>query len=247
MTRVERWEARSEWPLTAAAFAFLVAYAVPIVDPAVSDTAQRLCAVVVWVTWGLFVVDFAARVLLADRRWRYIGHHVLDLAVVALPLLRPLRLVRLAALVSVLNRTGARQLRGKVVGYAVAGATLLVVVGALAVTQAERGHAGATITGFGDGLWWAITTITTVGYGDTYPVTTTGRFVAAAVMIGGIALLGVITATLASWLVQRVDETTTAQQAATRAQVDDLAAEVRALRELLTQRGPTSDPPDSLP
>jgi voltage-gated potassium channel len=56
----------------------------------------------------------------------------------------------------------------------------------------------ANITDFGDAIWWAVTTMTTVGYGDRYPVTSAGRMVAFALMIGGIALLGTATATLAS-------------------------------------------------
>jgi voltage-gated potassium channel len=70
-------------------------------------------------------------------------------------------------------------------------------------------------------------------------------------MVAGIALLGVVTATLASWLVERVGEATEVEQAATRAQVDDLAAEVRALREALSAAGafpPTPvDPRDDKP
>ena len=62
----------------------------------------------------------------------------------------------------------------------------------------ERGAHGANITTFGDALWWAMTTVTTVGYGDQFPVTTTGRIVAAALMLVGISLLGLITATVAA-------------------------------------------------
>jgi voltage-gated potassium channel len=146
----------------------------------------------------------------------------------------------LVALLAVLNRTSTRTLRGRVVTYVVGGTLLLVLVGALAVTDAERGAPGANIAGFGDGLWWAVTTMTTVGYGDRFPVTTTGRFVAVALMVGGIALLGVVTATLASWLVDRVAAENDAEQAATRTQVEALALQVDELRVHLKAR--TNDP-----
>jgi voltage-gated potassium channel len=55
-------------------------------------------------------------------------------------------------------------------------------------------------------LWWALTTIATVGYGDRYPVTGQGRLVAAGLMVAGIAVLGVVTASIASWLIEKVRE-----------------------------------------
>jgi voltage-gated potassium channel len=74
----------------------------------------------------------------------------------------------------------------------------------LAVLNAERHHAGANIANFGDALWWSALTATTVGYGDRFPVTADGRFMAAGLTIGAIALLGTVTASLASWLIKRV-------------------------------------------
>jgi voltage-gated potassium channel len=92
--------------------------------------------------------------------------------------------------------------------------------------DAERYEPGSKITTFGDAVWWSITTITTVGYGDLSPVTGTGRVIAVVLMIGGISLVGVVTATLASWIVQRVAEEDTAMQAATAAQIDALRTDL---------------------
>ncbi len=245
MTQLHRWESRTEWPLAAGALAFLVAYAIPIIWPTAPWELRNACTVVVAVTWAAFGVDYVVRLLLAPGKRRFVARNLVDLAALALPVLRPLRLLRLVALLSVLNRTGAHTLRGRVVTYVSGGTVLLVVTGALAVTDAERGQPGATITGIGDGLWWAMTTMTTVGYGDAYPLTTSGRLVAVALMVGGIALLGVVTATLASWLVQRVSAETEADQAATRAQVDALAAEVRLLRDAMAVIGTTQARPSA--
>jgi len=241
MDRSSRWERATEWPLVIAALAFLAAYALPIVEPTLSTSARAVCAAVLTVTWLSFGVDYGVRLVLAEDRWRFVRRNILDLAVLALPVLRPLRLLRLVALIGILHRAGSTSLRGRVVVYVVAGTALLVLCGGLAITDAERGHADANITDVGQGLWWAITTMTTVGYGDRFPVSTTGRFVAASLMIGGIALLGVVTATFASWLVERVSEADEAEQLATRAQVDALAAEVRALREALGAQTRASD------
>lgn len=222
-----------EWPLMMAAVVFLVAYAVPIATAGDPPWLTNLSEVVVWFAWALFALDYGTRLALAPNRWRFFRTNLLDLAVVVLPFLRPLRLVRLLALLSILNRAGTRNLRGRVVVYTAAATVLLVVMGALAITDAEHAEPGANILTLGDGFWWVVTTMTTVGYGDRYPVSVTGRFVAGAVMIGGIALLGVVTATIASWLVQRVSEVTEIEEAATRAQVDLLTAEVQALRAQL--------------
>jgi voltage-gated potassium channel len=78
-------------------------------------------------------------------------------------------------------------------------------------------------------------------------VTVTGRIVASLLMIAGIALLGVVTATLASWLVDRVSDVSEAEQAATRSQVDALAAEIRELRAELAARGPAEHDRSSSP
>jgi voltage-gated potassium channel len=124
--------------------------------------------------------------------------------VIVLPLLRPLRLLRLIPLLSVLNRRAQTGLRGRVAIYVAGGASLLAFVAALAVLDVERSSPDANISDFGDAIWWAVTTMTTVGYGDRYPVTSVGRVVGFGLMLGGIALLGTVTATLASWLVETV-------------------------------------------
>ena len=235
-----------EWPLTAIAVVFLVAYAVPIAAPDVPTWVADTCEMVVWMAWAVFALDYVVRLAMAPQKWTFVKSNLLDLAVVALPLLRPLRLIRLLALISILHRTGTHGLRGKVVIYTVGATVLLITVGSLAITEAERGEAGANITTWGDGIWWALSTMTTVGYGDRYPVSATGRIVAAALMIGGIALLGVVTATIASWLVQRVSEVTETEEAATRAQVELLTSEIASLRvELLALAHGSVGPPDT--
>ncbi|WP_227589816.1 potassium channel family protein [Demequina pelophila] len=222
-----------EWPLAGAALVFLAAYAIPIMWPQIDPVAAQACELVVTATWVWFGVDYVVRLLLSEHRWRFVRSNVVDLLAIVLPVLRPLRLLRLIALVTILSRAGANSLRGRVVTYVVGGTVLLVFVAALAVTDAERGANDATISGFGDGLWWAIATITTVGYGDSVPVTGTGQAVAIALMIGGIAVLGVVTASIASWLVERVAAENEAEQAATRAQVELLREEITALRKAL--------------
>lgn len=219
-----------EWPLTIAAVVFLGAYAWPILDPGLPTGVYRACSVVGWTVWVLFAVDYVARVAgAAPHRLAWVLRHPLELVVLVLPMLRPLRVLRLVVLLRVLNRTAAGNLRGRVAIYVSAGTSLIAFVAALAVLETERGSPDASITSFGDAMWWACTTMTTVGYGDLYPVTTAGRFVGVGLMIGGIALLGTVTATFASWLVEAVRE----ENDQTEGQLDAVQAELLVIHERL--------------
>jgi voltage-gated potassium channel len=199
--RLRRWEDATERPLAVIGVLFIVAYAVLVAFPDATQAVRAVCYTFLGLTWVLFVADYVVRVYLSKRRWLYVRRHPLALAVVLIPAMRPLLLL---SVIGRLNQSGRRRLRGKVVRYAAVGTLLLVISSALVVTQAERPQPDATIKTLGDGLWWAMVTVTTVGYGDMAPVTTVGRTVAVVLMLGGIALLGVVTATMSSWLVEIV-------------------------------------------
>jgi voltage-gated potassium channel len=234
-SRVEQWDHRTEWPLAAAAALFLAAYALPILDTGLPHVARQACTAVIVITWALFGIDFVTRVWLAEQRRRYVLHHLHDLVILVVPILRPLRLLRLLVLLRILNRQAADSLRGRVAIYVSSSAVLVIFCAALAVLDAERGHTGANINRFGDALWWSVTTVTTVGYGDHYPVTTEGRFVAVGLMLAGIALIGVVTASFATWLIDRVRQVETENQTATATDLHALRAEIALLRAELVQ------------
>jgi voltage-gated potassium channel len=234
----QRYRDLADWPLMVTALVFLGAYAWQVIGR-VEGSASLWLEGIMWVTWGIFAVDYAANLWLSTGRWDWFIRNLHELLIVALPLLRPLRLLRLVTLLSVLHRTLGDSLRGRVVTYVAGSAAMLVFVGALAVLDVEQSAPDAKILTFGDALWWAMTTITTVGYGDMYPVTPIGRMVAAALMMSGIAVLGVVTASIASWLVQRVEDTaeTTADamEEPIREEVADLVAEITSLRREIAE------------
>lgn len=204
VTAVQRWERRSEAPLLLLALAFLVAYAWPVLDPRLDADLLTILTVASWTVWAAFAVDFAIRVGLAEERVEYALRHWYDVALIVLPMLRPLRLLRLLAFARVLNRSAASSLAGRVSAYVTGTAVMALFLGAIAILDVEQDAADAKITTFGDALWWSATTVTTVGYGDFYPVTTEGRFIAGALMVVGIAVVGAITASVATWMIGQV-------------------------------------------
>ena len=240
----ERWQQWTEWPLTATALVFLAAYAVEVLFNLPESRAPELDTIIVG-TWVVFVLDYLVNLYLAPQRWRWFSRNIHLLLIVALPILRPLRLLRLVTLLALLQRHAGSALRGRVVAFVGCSAALLVFVGALAALDAEQNDPVANIRTFGDALWWACVTITTVGYGDLYPVTFIGRLVAIGLMISGITVLGVVTATVATWLVQRVADEAAAAEVPAEIQLHHVMAELRALRAEVAElrRAAPAQPP----
>ncbi|HYX98276.1 MAG TPA: ion channel [Mycobacterium sp.] len=239
-TKLQRWERHAEWPLAAAAVLFLVLFSRQVLAQPQGREAHIVWAVN-WAIWGLFLVDYVVRLCLADNRWHWFLRHLLDFAIVTLPLLRPLRLLRLLVLIEAVQKAIGDAFRGRIVVYTVSGVVLLIYTSSLAVFDKERYLPGAKINSFGKALWWSITTVTTVGYGDVYPVTNTGRVIAVLLMIGGISLVGVVTAALASWVIERVAEEESVMQTATVAHIEELRKEIRALGNELRARENSDD------
>lgn len=199
-----RWQRLTEWPLVLLALIFLITYGWEVIAD-LPDGETQLPEVVLTFVWVAFVVDYVVNLALAPNRRQWFVGHIWELAIVALPMLRPLRLLRLLSIVAMLHRTGLTAFRGRVAIYIVATTALLVLVAGIAVLDAEQNTVGANITNVGDAWWWAFATITTVGYGDFFPVTLAGRLVAVVLMGCGVALLGSVTALLASWLIEQVN------------------------------------------
>lgn len=228
------WRRWTDWPLAGLAVVFLVAYSWEVIGE-LHGVPRRVSEIVEWLSWAAFGVDYLVSLALAKPRWRWFYTHLVDLAIVALPILRPLRLLRVAAAFTVLQRRTGSALRGRVIAYAIGAGILLIYVAALAELDAERAY--GNITNIGQALWWAVVTITTTGYGDYTPVTLTGKLIAVCVMFGGVALIGVVSATLASWIVERAVEADEQEdQAVTAHQVEALRAEIHTLRIELERR-----------
>ncbi|MCK6066103.1 MULTISPECIES: potassium channel family protein [Microbacterium] len=225
--RTRRWEAATYWPLTVIAFLFLVAYTFQVIGDL--QGAWRVATLtVIRLAWVVFAVDYLVRLILSSPRPRWFRTHLFDLAVVLIPALRPVRLLGALTRITSFTRTAGSSLRAKLLIYGTGAALLLIWQTALVVLEAERRAPGASIRSFGDALWWAFCTVTTVGYGDYVPVTAAGRTFAVLLMVGGVVLVGLIVASFSSWVVERATRGHAEQQPATRADVDRIIAALNA-------------------
>ncbi|MER5209233.1 ion channel [Streptomyces sp. NPDC002838] len=232
-----RWERRTQRPLLALAVVFAVAYALPIVDSSASRSLTRACTVVEWAVWGAFAVDYLVRLGLAHDRKLFVRTHLLDLCVVVLPLIQPLRLLRLVSTLVLVQRRARMASQIQLTTYVGGAVVGLMMFGSLAVLSVERESPDGNIHTLGDAVWWSFTTMTTVGYGDHAPTTGLGRVIAVGLMLSGIALLGVVTANIAAWFIARFEKDDVEERRQTEAirmltdEVRELRAEVAALQE----------------
>jgi voltage-gated potassium channel len=242
---LERFDARMKVPIIASAILPLII---------VPETNGWVGVVVGIVTWLVFLADYVVHIRHLEHYGRT-GFGRFDLLVVSatapwflIPgthtggLLLVLRLARLARLVTA--GRGSRHLFERL-GRVIAVALGVVVLGSLVAYYTEH-PTNPQFATVGDALWWGLATLTTVGYGDVVPQTSTGRWAAAVIMITGIAVLGILAGALASFF--RLDDSQAdagspasepARVTSTDAALQTLTAEVAALRrqvEVLTRR-----------
>ncbi|MFJ2831162.1 potassium channel family protein [Streptomyces sp. NPDC087263] len=201
-SRKDRWERLTEIPLGLTSVLYLAAYAVRVLAHGLPTGGQDICLAVLFAAWAVFAIDYAVRWRLSGQGLRFVRTHWLDTLVVVLPLLRPLRVVKVYEAVQRRRGEPRLALYSRVIVYAGLSVALLGFAGALAVYQQEHAAPGATIRTFGDAVWWTCATLATVGYGDVAPVTPAGRTIAVGLMACGLALLGAVTGSFSSWLLQ---------------------------------------------
>jgi voltage-gated potassium channel len=202
-SRTRRWESRTGLPLALASLIYLAAYAVHVLAPGLPGPVRLALRSLQLLAWVLFVIDYGVRWRLSGTGLRFVRRHWLDTVVVLLPLMRPVRMVKTYETVERRHDRSRLPLHARVIAYAGLSALLLGFAGALAVYQQEHGAPHATIRSFGDSVWWTCATLATVGYGDVAPVTPWGRTIAVGLMGCGLALLGAVTGSFSSLLLQR--------------------------------------------
>lgn len=207
---LDRFERAVEMPLLLLAVAMVPLLVIPLVVD-LPRGLERTFIAIDWLIWGVFAFEFVVQLALAPAKLRFIRREWPDLLIVLLPFLRPLRLVRsaralrllrlarLAAFLGEVGKEATRLLVRHRLHYALVATLIAVVIGARLALLVEEGSPDASITTFGDALWWAISTVTTVGYGDVFPTTPAGRGLSVFLMLTGIGVVSVLTANIAAF------------------------------------------------
>lgn len=206
----DRFAGLVDGPMIVLALLWLPVLIVPVavrLSPGVSEALSGID----YTVWAVFTVEYLVKLYLAPQRLKFVRSHAIDLVVIVIPVLRPIRALRLlrilrlarGALIAVeLLRRVRSILTHKGLHFVLLAVVLLIFLTAALEKAFEAGVKGSNIHGYADALWWAVVTVTTVGYGDRFPVSPAGRGVAVLLMLVGIGLVGVVTATLASYFME---------------------------------------------
>ena len=220
---LQRVERLTELPLLLLSFAMIPLLLGPLMWD-LSDYDESLFFTLDVFIWAIFAADLIVKLAVAPDKFGYARRHWLEVLIVLIPFIRPLRILRLFVF-GARAFGGARRLVN--VDFLLVYAIGMVIIAATFVTSFEQGH--DSITSFPDALWWSFVTVTTVGYGDLSPVTPMGRAIAIVLMLVGIGLFGGLTANLASAIVESEDNV--------EGKVDALLDEVRELRTQVGELG----------
>ena len=192
--RLQKIERRTELPLMLASFALM-----PIITGLyfwdLSPVETRIYTVLEIAIWALFAIIFIIKLAIAPSKLSYLRHNWPEALLVLIPVLRPLRII--AAIMFVV-RDVSRWRHLVTFETLIAYGIGIVLLAATIVTTAEQNAAGANIQSFPDALYWSLVTVSTVGYGDHYPVTVVGKFTAVALMFFGIGIFAGIVAAIVS-------------------------------------------------
>lgn len=177
------------------------------------EEVSRLLGIIDIFVCIIFLIDFIIRFVKADNKWKFMRWGWIDLlsSIPAVEYLRAGRAIRLLRLLRIIkafrstknlvNHIFKNKAQGAFTSVAII-ALLLVIFSALAILQVED-DPNSNIKTAEDALWWAYVTITTVGYGDKFPVTTEGRIIASILMTAGVGLFGTFAGYVSSLFIEQ--------------------------------------------
>jgi voltage-gated potassium channel len=197
---VDRIEHVTRYPMALLGLAWLV-IAIEILTTDLDGTASIALVATLFALWAILLAEYVVRLVVTPDRRGYVRRRWVEPVTVVVPLLQGWHLIGIEKMCLLLHEAELRVeaiLRHHSLFRVLIAALATLVLGAWLVLLFERNATGSNIHNYPDALWWAIVTVTTVGYGDRFPVTGGGRTVAVILMLVGIGLIGVLTATVAS-------------------------------------------------
>jgi voltage-gated potassium channel len=220
----------------------MVEYLAPL-DP----STRQLLGYADTVVCLLFFADFLHSLITAENRWKYMlswGWIDLLSSIPTVDLLRLGRFARVLRIFRILRAAKAThflasllvQRRGENGLFAAAVLSLLLLVVSSVAILGFENLPTSNIKGAEDALWWALTTMTTVGYGDRFPVTWEGRLIGVLLMVSGVGLFGVFSGFLASWFMAPKSEKEQRELDQLEREVGELRAAVGRIERMLMER-----------
>ena len=191
--RLARYQSARTVPLLIAGFLYLGSFIAFRID------GEPATAILFYASWVAFMVDYIIQLALSPKKWRFVVEHPLYILSLVFP---PLRVWLLVTVSIRFVRDDNHSFKDRVGLASLVVVALIITFGGLLTLVFESGESGANIETYGESLWWASVTLTSVGFGDFVPVTVGGRLTGTLVFSTGVAALAVVTATVVGMFTQ---------------------------------------------
>lgn len=197
---VDQIERVTRYPMALLGIAWMI-IGITVLTTDRHGSASRFLVGTLFVLWAILLVEYLVRLVVTPDRGGYLRRRWVEPATVVVPPFQGWHFVGIEKM-GLLFHEGALRVTAILKHHGLfrvlIAATVTLFIGAWLVLLFEENAKGSNIHDYPDALWWAIVTVTTVGYGDRFPVSAGGRAVAVVLMLVGIGLIGVLTATVAS-------------------------------------------------
>jgi len=200
---LKQWQTKMAKPTLVLSLVYTITFIYPVFHYPTPSAIKEFCRWANHIVWALFALDYIIMLKLAPYKKKFFRAHIFELILVALPFVRMLRPLRAVMFISQAGFRSRRQLLKNLWWVVTLASFMMIIIMGAAILDVERNIPGSNIKTPSDAIWWAFVTITTVGYGDKFPVSTEGRFVASFLILFGVVMLATITGALAAWILEQ--------------------------------------------
>ena len=204
---LKQWQNQMAKPTLIFSLIYTISFIYPVYFYPSPLIIQEICRWTNHIVWAIFLLDYLVMFKLAPNKKKFVSTHIFELILVALPFVRMLRPLRAVVFIGQAGFRSRRQLLRNIWWVVSVASLLMIIIMGAAILDIERSVPNSNIKTPSDAIWWAFVTITTVGYGDKYPVSIEGRLVAGFLIVFGVIMLATITGALAAWILgQKIED-----------------------------------------